>query len=184
MSKEGFGSSTKSDGMLEKLIHVNRNAKVTKGGKRFSFTAYMVVGDGKGRIGFGSGKALEVSAAIQKAMEAARKGLVKVELNGETLLHAVVSSHGASKVFMQPASKGTGIIAGGAMRAVFEVLGVHDVLAKTMGASTAMNVVRATLNGLLSMRSPRYAAEKRGKKISDILMPREMTDKTTGEAAQ
>lgn len=169
----GFDSSTKSDGMLEKLIHVNRNSKVVEGGKKFSFTAYIVVGDGKGRVGLGSGKALEVSAAIQKAMQAARKSLVKIELNGETLQHRIVSSHGASRVFMQPASKGTGIIAGGAMRAVFEVLGVHDVLAKTMGSSTPINVVRATIKGLLDMRSPRYSADKRGKKISDILPPKE-----------
>lgn len=169
----GFDSSTKSDGMLEKLIHVNRNSKVVEGGKKFSFTAYIVVGDGKGRVGLGSGKALEVSAAIQKAMQSARKNLVKIELNGPTLQHRIVSSHGASRVFMQPASKGTGIIAGGAMRAVFEVLGVHDVLAKTMGSSTPINVVRATIKGLLDMRSPRYAADKRGKKISDILPPKE-----------
>lgn len=165
-----FDLSTTSDGMLEKLIHVNRNAKVIEGGKKFSFTAFVVVGDGKGRIGFGDGKALEVSEAIRKAMERARRSVVKIELNGETLQHRVVSSHGASKVFMQPASKGTGIIAGGAMRAVFEVLGVHDVLAKTIGSSTAINVVRATLKGLCSMRSPRYVAEKRGKKISEILI--------------
>jgi small subunit ribosomal protein S5 len=169
----GFDSSTKSDGMLEKLIHVNRNSKVVEGGKKFSFTAYIVVGDGKGRVGLGSGKALEVSAAIQKAMQAARKSLVKIELNGETLQHRIVSTHGASRVFMQPASKGTGIIAGGAMRAVFEVLGVHDVLAKTMGSSTPINVVRATIKGLQDMRSPRFAADKRGKKISDILPPKE-----------
>ncbi|HEV2614329.1 MAG TPA: 30S ribosomal protein S5 [Gammaproteobacteria bacterium] len=170
----GFDSSTKSDGMLEKLIHVNRNSKVVEGGKKFSFTAYIVVGDGKGRVGLGSGKALEVSAAIQKAMQAARKSLVKIELNGSTLQHRIVSCHGASRVFMQPASKGTGIIAGGAMRAVFEVLGVHDVLAKTMGSSTPINVVRATIKGLQDMRSPRYAADKRGKKISDILPPKEI----------
>jgi small subunit ribosomal protein S5 len=169
----GFDSSTKSDGMLEKLIHVNRNSKVVEGGKKFSFTAYIVVGDGKGRVGLGSGKALEVSAAIQKAMQAARKSLVKIELNGPTLQHRIISTHGASRVFMQPASKGTGIIAGGAMRAVFEVLGVHDVLAKTMGSSTPINVVRATIKGLQDMRSPRYAADKRGKKISDILPPKE-----------
>jgi len=169
-----FDLSTTSDGVLEKLIHVNRNSKVVEGGKKFSFTAFVVVGDGKGRVGLGSGKALEVSEAIRKAMEHARKSMVKIELNGATLQHRVISKYGASKVFMQPASKGTGIIAGGAMRAVFEVLGVQDVLAKTVaGSSTQINVVRATLQGLLSMRSPRYAADKRGKKISDILLPRE-----------
>jgi small subunit ribosomal protein S5 len=168
-----FDLSSTSDGMREKLIHVNRNAKVVKGGKRFSFTAFVVVGDGKGRIGFGYGKAIEVSEAIRKAMEDARKNLVKIELNNTTLQHRIIARHGASKVFMQPASKGTGIIAGGAMRAVFEVLGVQDVLAKTIGASTSINVVRATLNGLLSMRSPRYVADKRGKKISEVLLLRE-----------
>jgi small subunit ribosomal protein S5 len=168
-----YDLSTTSDGMREKLIHVNRNAKVVEGGKKFSFTAFVVVGDEKGRVGFGAGKALEVSEAIRKAREHALKSLVKIELNGATLQHKVVSRHGASKVFMQPASKGTGIIAGGAMRAVFEVLGVQDVLAKTIGASTPINVVRATLNGLLSMHSPRYVADKRGKKISEILLPRE-----------
>lgn len=168
-----YDTSTTSDGMREKIIHVNRNSTATEGGKRFSFTAFVVVGDEKGRIGFGSGKALEVSEAIRKGREHAMKNIVKIELNGATLQHRIVSDHGASKVFMQPASKGTGIIAGGAMRAVFEVLGVQDVLAKTIGASTPINVVRATMNGLLSMRSPRYAADKRGKKISEILLPRE-----------
>jgi small subunit ribosomal protein S5 len=166
-----YDLSTKSDGMLEKLLHVNRNAKVVEGGKIFSFSAYVVVGDGKGRIGLGSGKAREVSVAIQKAMENARKSIIHIELNGATLQHKIVASHGASKVFMQPASKGTGIIAGGAMRAVFEVLGVHDVLAKTIGSSTPINVVRATIKGLQAMRSPRYVADKRGKKISEILAP-------------
>lgn len=164
-----YDLSTKSDGMLEKLLHVNRNAKVVEGGKIFSFSAYVVVGDGKGRIGLGSGKAREVSVAIQKAMESARKSVIKIELNGVTLQHKVVASHGASKVFMQPASKGTGIIAGGAMRAVFEVLGVQDVLAKTIGSSTPINVVRATIKGLQAMHSPRYVADKRGKRISEIL---------------
>jgi small subunit ribosomal protein S5 len=168
-----YDISTTSDGMREKIIHVNRNAKVVKGGKNFSFTAFVVVGDEKGRVGFGSGKSLEVSESIKKGREQALKNMVKIELNGTTLQHKVVSRHGASKVFMQPASKGTGIIAGGAMRAVFEVLGVQDVLAKTIGASTPINVVRATLNGLLSMHSPRYIADKRGKKISDILLPRQ-----------
>ncbi len=168
-----YDTSTTSDGMRDKVIGINRNSTATEGGKRFSFTAFIVVGDEKGRIGFGSGKALEVSEAMRKAREHALKNMIKIELNGATLQHRIVSTHGASKVFMQPASKGTGIIAGGAMRAVFEVLGVQDVLAKTIGASTPMNVVRATLNGLLSMRSPRYAADKRGKKISEILLPRE-----------
>jgi small subunit ribosomal protein S5 len=170
----GFDTSTNTDGMREKLLHVNRNAKVVEGGKIFSFSAYVVVGDGKGRVGLGSGKAREVSEAIKKAMESARKNIVRIELNGTTLQHKIISSHGASKVFMQPASKGTGIIAGGAMRAVFEVLGIQDVLAKTIGSSTPINVVRATLKGLMETRSPRYAADKRGKRISDILLKAEV----------
>ena len=173
--KQQSVASPQSDGFQEKLVQVNRVAKVVKGGRVFSFTALTVVGDGNGRVGLGRGKAREVPAAIQKAMEAARRNMVSVDLDGDTIQFPITANHGASKIYMQPASQGTGIIAGGAMRAVFEVLGVHDVLAKTMGASTAMNVVRATLNGLLSMRSPRYAAEKRGKKISDILMPREQS---------
>lgn len=175
-----FDTSTKSDGMFEKLVAVNRNAKVVEGGKIFSFSAYVVVGDGKGRIGLGSGKSREVSSAIQKAMEAARKSMVWIDLNGTTLQHQVISRHGASRVFMKPASEGTGIIAGGAMRAVFEVLGVHNVLAKTMGSSTPINVVRATIKGLLSMHSPAYIARKRGKKVSEILLlnKKEQAEKT------
>lgn len=170
-----FDSNTKSDGMLEKLVGVNRTAKVVEGGKIFSFSAHVVVGDGNGRIGLGSGKSREVSAAIKKAMEDARQSMIWIELHNNTLQHEIKSRHGASIVFMKPASKGTGIIAGGAMRAVFEVLGVHNVLAKTIGSSTPINVVRATIKGLRAMRSPAYMAKKRGKKVTDILSPK--TDK-------
>lgn len=157
-----------NDGMQEKLITVNRVAKVVKGGRQFGFTALTVVGDGSGRVGFGYGKAREVPAAIQKAMEKARNSLVTVNLNGATLQYPITAEHGSSKVFMQPASDGTGIIAGGAMRAVFEVLGVHDVLAKSIGSRNPINVVRATIRGLQAMNSPEDVAAKRGKTIEEI----------------
>jgi len=156
------------DELLEKLVTVNRVAKVVKGGRIFGFTALTVVGDGKGKVGFGYGKAREVPVAIQKAMEKARKNMCKVDLNGATLQYDITSTHGASKVFMKPASEGTGIIAGGAMRAVFEVVGVHNVLAKCIGSRNPINVVRATIRGLSEMTSPEAVAAKRGKKVKDI----------------
>ncbi len=164
-----FDESTKGDGLFEKVIAVNRTAKVVKGGRVFGFTVVAVVGDGKGRIGLGRGKAREVPVAMQKAMEAARRGMKDIWLNGDTLWYEIYSSHGASKVFMKPASDGTGIIAGGGMRAVFEVLGVRNVLAKCIGSSNPVNVVRATIKGLLKMASPELIAEKRGKTVSDIV---------------
>ncbi len=133
---------------LEKLIAVNRVSKVVKGGRIFSFTALTVVGDGNGRVGFGYGKAREVPAAIQKAMEKARRNMVDVDLNGHTLQHPIKGRHSGSKVYMQPASEGTGIIAGGAMRAVLEVAGVQNVLSKCYGSTNPINVVRATINAL------------------------------------
>ena len=154
---------------LEKLIAVNRVSKVVKGGRIFSFTALTVVGDGAGRVGFGRGKAREVPAAIQKAMEAARRNMITVELDGTTLQYAIKARHGASKVYMQPASDGTGVIAGGAMRAVFEMAGVHNVLAKCYGSTNPVNVVRATFNGLKAMNSPEEIAAKRGKTVEEIL---------------
>lgn len=160
---------TKNDDLLEKLISVNRVAKVVKGGRIFSFTALTVVGDGKGKAGFGYGKAREVPLAIAKAMENARKELQSFRLKGTTLQHSIVGEHGAAKVYMQPASEGTGIIAGGAMRAVFDVLGVHDVLAKTIGSPNHMNVVRAMFNGLTAMVDPETVAAKRGKTVEEIL---------------
>ncbi|QIK37220.1 30S ribosomal protein S5 [Caldichromatium japonicum] len=157
------------DDLLEKLVAVNRVAKVVKGGRQFGFAALTVVGDGKGRVGLGRGKAREVPIAIQKAMENARKNMIEVKLKGTTLQYPLHGKHGAAKVFMQPASEGTGIIAGGAMRAVFEVLGVQNVLAKCIGTNNPGNVVRATINGLRNMRDPETIAAKRGKTIKEIL---------------
>jgi small subunit ribosomal protein S5 len=157
-----------TDGLTEKLVTVGRVSKVVKGGRIFSFTALTVVGDGNGRVGFGRGKAREVPAAIQKALEAAKRNMIDVDLNGHTLQHAINARHGASRVYMQPASEGTGVIAGGAMRAVLEVAGVQNVLAKCYGSTNAANVVRATFNGLRAMNSPEQVAAKRGKKLSEI----------------
>ncbi|MXP51264.1 30S ribosomal protein S5 [Pantoea sp. SoEX] len=149
--------------LQEKLVAVNRVSKTVKGGRIFSFTALTVVGDGNGRVGFGYGKAREVPAAIQKAMEKARRNMINIVLNNGTLQHSVKGVHTGSKVFMKPASKGTGIIAGGAMRAVLEVAGVYDVLAKTYGSTNPINVVRATIEGLKRMSSPEMIAAKLGK---------------------
>ena len=160
--------SQSSDGLQEKLITVNRVAKVVKGGRQFGFTALTVVGDGQGRVGFGYGKAREVPTAIQKAMEKARRDMRRITLNGATLHYPVTGRHGAARVFIQPASEGTGIIAGGPMRAVFEVLGVKDVLAKSLGSRNPINVVRATLKTLSSMSSPDYVAAKRGKSADEL----------------
>jgi small subunit ribosomal protein S5 len=157
------------DGLLEKLVAVNRVAKVVKGGRQFGFTALTVVGDGDGRIGFGYGKAREVPVAIQKAMDAARKNMKTINIKGTTLQYPINARHGAAKVYMQPASEGTGIIAGGAMRAVFEVVGIHNVLAKCIGSSNPINVLRATVKGLVSMQSPEDIAAKRGKSVKEIL---------------
>lgn len=165
----GVESSQSTDGLSEKLIAVNRVAKVVKGGRQFGFTALTVVGDGNGRVGLGYGKAREVPTAIQKAMERARKNLRRVALKGTTLQYAITARHGAAHVFFQPASEGTGIIAGGAMRAVFEVVGVKDVLAKCIGSRNPINVVRATIRGLTDMASPEQIAAKRGKTVAEIL---------------
>ncbi|MEY3017191.1 MAG: hypothetical protein RL336_326 [Pseudomonadota bacterium] len=158
-----------NEGLIEKLVQVNRVAKVVKGGRIFSFTALTVVGDGNGRVGFGRGKAREVPVAIQKAMEQARRNMIQVDLKGDTIQYPIKASHGASKVYMQPASEGTGVIAGGAMRAVLEIAGVHNVLAKCYGSTNPVNVVRATFNGLKNMRSPEAVAAKRGKSVEEIL---------------
>ena len=158
-----------ADGLQEKLVAVNRVAKVVKGGRQFGFTALTVVGDGEGKIGFGYGKAKEVPIAIQKAMEKARRNMQVIPLKDGTLFYPRVGVHGAAKVHMQPASEGTGIIAGGAMRAVFEVLGVRNVLAKCIGSRNPINVVRATLQGLSSMQSPESVASKRGKSVEEIM---------------
>jgi small subunit ribosomal protein S5 len=154
-----------SEGLQEKLVAVRRVAKVVKGGRQFGFTALTVVGDGSGRVGYGLSKAREVPVAIQKSMEQARKNMRQVSLNGDTLNYPISSSTGAAKVFMQPASPGTGIIAGGAMRAVFEVVGVRNVLAKCIGTNNPINVVRATIKGLTEIQNPRYISAKRGKSL-------------------
>ena len=159
----------KDEGYIEKLVQVNRVAKTVKGGRIFTFTALTVVGDGKGRVGFGRGKSREVPAAIQKAMEAARRNMIQVDLRGSTLQYPIKAAHGASHVYMQPASEGTGVIAGGAMRAVLEVAGVHNVLAKCYGSTNPVNVVYATFKGLRDMQSPDSVAAKRGKSVEEIL---------------
>ena len=156
------------EGLQEKLVQVNRVAKVVKGGRIFGFTALTVVGDGKGKVGFGRGKAREVPLAIQKAMESARRNMIQVELDRSTIQYAISQRHGASKIYMQPASEGTGVIAGGAMRAVLEVAGVTNVLAKCYGSTNPVNVVRATIKGLSDMRSPEQVADKRGKSIEEV----------------
>jgi small subunit ribosomal protein S5 len=159
----------RGDGLREKMISVNRVTKVVKGGRILGFAALTVVGDGDGGIGMGKGKSREVPVAVQKAMEEARRKLVKVSLKNGTLHHAVIGKHGSSVVLMQPASEGTGIIAGGAMRAVFEVMGVTNVLAKCLGSTNPYNVVRATINGLTQMNTPADVAAKRGKTVAEIL---------------
>lgn len=157
------------DGYVEKLVAIARTAKVVKGGKVFNFTVTIVVGDKKGRVGIGRGKAKEVPVAMQKASENGRKNLRSVILKGETLHHQIEGKHGSTRVFMKPASDGTGIIAGGAMRAVFEVLGVKNVLAKIGGSPNPVNVVRATLQGLTAISPPEYIAAKRGKSVEEIM---------------
>ncbi|OUR59465.1 30S ribosomal protein S5 [Colwellia sp. 39_35_sub15_T18] len=168
MANHNQENSQQSD-MAEKLIAVNRVSKVVKGGRIFSFTALTVVGDGNGRVGFGYGKAREVPAAIQKAMEKARRNIVTVDLKGTTLQHVIIGKHSGSKVYMQPASEGTGIIAGGAMRAVLEVAGVQNVLSKAYGSTNPINVVRATVSALANMHSPEGMAAKRGLSVDEIL---------------
>ena len=169
MQKVQAGAEARDDGLKEKMIAVNRVTKVVKGGRILGFAALTVVGDGDGRIGMGQGKSREVPVAVQKAMEEARRKMVKIQLKNGTLQHAVMGRHGAAKVFMQPATEGTGIIAGGPMRAVFEVLGVTNVLAKCHGSTNPYNVVRATLNGLTDMTTPAEIADKRGKSVEEIL---------------
>ncbi len=162
-------SDERSDGLKEKMVSVNRVTKVVKGGRILGFAALTVVGDGDGAIGMGKGKAREVPVAVQKSLEEARRRMVRVSLRNGTLQHAVVGKHGASTVLIQPANEGTGIIAGGPMRAIFEVMGVTNVLAKCIGSTNPYNVVRATINGLRSMRTPAEVAAKRGKTVEEIL---------------
>ncbi|MGF7163394.1 small subunit ribosomal protein S5 [Rhodoligotrophos appendicifer] len=158
---------------VDKLVHINRVAKVVKGGRRFGFAALVVVGDQKGRVGFGHGKAREVPEAIRKATETAKKTMLRVPLReGRTLHHDVLGHHGAGRVVLRAAPPGTGIIAGGPMRAVFETLGVQDVVAKSVGTSNPYNMVRATFDALKNEMSPRQVASRRGKKVSDIVARR------------
>ena len=157
-----------NEGLMEKLVQVNRVAKTVKGGRIFAFTALTVVGDGNGRVGFGRGQAREVPQAIQKAMESARRNMIDVELNGTTIQYPTTSTHGGSKIYMQPASDGTGVIAGGAMRSVLELAGVQNVLAKCYGSTNPVNIVRATMKALQSIKSPEQVAAKRGKAVEEI----------------
>lgn len=158
----------RDDGLKEKMIQVNRVTKVVKGGRIMGFAALTVVGDGDGSIGMGKGKSREVPVAVQKAMEEARRKMVKVQLKNGTLQHTVIGRHGAARVYMQPASEGTGIIAGGPVRAVLEVMGVTNILAKCLGSTNPYNVVRATIKGLTSMNTPAEIAAKRGKSVEEI----------------
>ena len=164
-----YNEKENEEGIQEKLVQVNRVAKVVKGGRIFGFTALTVVGDGNGRVGYGRGKAREVPLAIQKAMESARRNMITVDLNGSTIQYPITANHGSSKIYMQPASEGTGVIAGKTMRAVLEVAGVQNVLAKSYGSTNPINVLRATFKGLQEMRSPESVAEKRGKSVEEII---------------
>lgn len=169
MSRNQKDTDSNDEGLQEKLVQVNRVAKTVKGGRIFGFTALSVVGDGNGKVGFGRGKAREVPQAIQKAMEAARRDMIQVDLQGTTIQYPTKANHGASKVYMQPACEGTGVIAGGAMRAVLEIAGVQNVLAKCYGSTNPVNVVRATFKALKEMSSPESVAAKRGKTVEEIL---------------
>jgi len=163
-----YTDQNRDEGLIEKLVQVNRVAKVVKGGRIFGFTALTVVGDGNGRVGFGRGKAREVPLAIQKAMQSATQNMITVDLNGSTIWYPLTARHGASKVYMQPASEGTGVIAGGTMRALLEAAGVHNVLAKCYGSTNPVNVVTATFKALQNMQSPEMIADKRGKSLVEI----------------
>lgn len=163
-----IGSEESSDDFREKMVAINRVTKVVKGGRILGFAALTVVGDGDGSVGMGKGKSREVPIAVQKAMDEARRKMIKVKLKSGTIYHPVVGSHGAAKVYMQPAPEGTGIIAGGPMRAIFEVMGMTNILAKCIGSANPYNVVRATLNGLSAMNTPSYIAAKRGKTVKNI----------------
>ena len=164
-----FSDDNRKEGLMEKLVTTGRVSKTVKGGSLIGYTALSVAGDQNGRVGIGRGKAREATVAIQKSMEEARRNLYEIELNGSTLWYATTEHHGASKVFMSPASEGTGIIAGGAMRAVFEAAGIRDVLAKCYGSTNPINVVRATMKALTKMKSPRTIAEKRGLNVEQVI---------------
>lgn len=179
MAREGTNTAREREGsdLIDKLVAINRVAKVVKGGRRFGFAALVVVGDGKGKVGYGSGKAKEVPEAVKKATDAAKKSMVRIPLReGRTLHHDVKGRFGAGKVIMRTASAGTGIIAGGPIRAVFEALGVADVVAKSVGTSNPHNMIKAAFDGLLTIRSPRAVAGKRSKKVGEIVARREGED--------
>ena len=168
-SKHTEPNAADLDGLQEHLIQVNRVAKVVKGGRIFGFTALVVVGDGDGRVGIGRGKAREVPVAVQKAMEDARRNLRQININDGTLHYSIIGRHGAARVVMRPASDGTGIIAGGTMRAIFEAAGVRNVLAKVIGTTNPINVARATIDGLCNIQSPEQVAAKRGKSAAGLI---------------
>ena len=174
----------KKDELIEKLVHVNRVAKTVKGGRTMSFAAVVVVGDQKGRVGFGSGKAAEVPEAITKATNEAKRNMIRIPLReGRTLHHDVAGRYGAGKVYLRTAPAGTGVIVGGPMRAVFEVLGVQDVVAKSVGSNNPYNMIKATFNALESINSPRMVAAKRGKKVGDIVSRHENSNSKSAEEA-
>lgn len=184
MARNDFGDRGDSE-FVDKLVHINRVAKVVKGGRRFGFAALVVVGDQKGRVGFGHGKAREVPEAIRKATETAKKSMIRVPLReGRTLHHDIHGRHGAGKVFLRAAPPGTGIIAGGPMRAVFECIGVQDVVTKSQGSSNPYNMVRATFEALKKQVSPRTVAAKRGKKVADIIGRRSRGRAVEAETAE
>ena len=180
-----YGSDERQEGseLVDRLVAINRVAKVVKGGRRFGFSALVVVGDGKGRVGYGSGKAREVPEAVRKATEQAKRGMVRVPLRqGRTLHHDVLGQFGAGRVVLRAAPPGTGIIAGGPMRAVFEALGINDVVAKSLGSSNPYNMVKATFAALQSVNSPRTVATRRGKKVSDLIGRRDPGDAAVATA--
>jgi small subunit ribosomal protein S5 len=183
--QRGRGRREETPEFADRLVAINRVSKTVKGGKRFGFAALVVVGDQKGRVGFGKGKAKEVPEAIRKAGEAAKRNMIRVQLReGRTLHHDMEGRHGAGKVVMRTAPEGTGIIAGGPMRAVFEMLGIKDVVSKSIGSSNPYNMIRATIDGLLKEASPRSVAQRRGKKVADILGKPDAKKEAAPEAAE
>jgi len=177
MAQQQFGQERDGDALIEKLVAVNRVSKTVKGGRRMGFAAFIIMGDGKGRVGYGMGKAKEVPEAMKKATDEAKRSLVRVPLReGRTIHHDVKGRFGSGRVILRAAPSGTGIIAGGPMRAVFEALGIHDVVAKSTGASNPYNMVKATMDALLKTSAPKNIAAKRGKKVNEIVVRREIAE--------